>query len=108
MPSIPKNIPKIFPVYSANLDQLAPKEKICMIPVTTPTTKVRVKILIQNQVDFNNTKNVVVVATMLVLGLGGATLALAYGDLSLAMSGMSLAAIVGIVLNLAIPEEKHE
>ena len=66
------------------------------------------KILIQNQVDFNNTKNVVVVATMLVLGLGGATLALAYGDLSLAMSGMSLAAIVGIVLNLAIPEEKHE
>ena len=45
---------------------------------------------------------------MLVLGLGGATLALAYGDLSLAMSGMSLAAIVGIVLNLAIPEEKHE
>ena len=66
------------------------------------------KILIQNQVDFNNTKNVVVVATMLVLGLGGATLALAYGDLSIAMSGMSLAAIVGIVLNLAIPEEKHE
>lgn len=66
------------------------------------------KILIHNQADFNNTKNVVVAATMLVLGLGGATLSVAYGDLSIAISGMSLAAIVGIILNLCIPEEKHE
>ena len=66
------------------------------------------KILIHNQVDFNNTKNVVVAATMLVLGLGGASISLATGDLSLAISGMSLAAIVGVILNLVIPEEKHE
>lgn len=66
------------------------------------------KILIHNQVDFNNTKNVVVAATMLVLGLGGATLSVVYGNLSLAMSGMSLAAVVGVILNLAILEEKHE
>lgn len=66
------------------------------------------KILIHNQVDFNNTKNVVIAATMLVLGLGGAALSLAYGDLSISISGMSLAAIVGVVLNLCVPEEKHE
>ena len=66
------------------------------------------KILIHNQVDFNNNKNVVVAATMLVLGLGGATLSLASGDLSIAISGMSLAAIVGVILNFVIPEEKHE
>ena len=66
------------------------------------------KILIHNQVDFNNTKNVVVAATMLVLGLGGATLSVASGNLSLSISGMSLAAIVGVLLNLCIPEEKHE
>ena len=66
------------------------------------------KILINNKVDFNNTKNVVVAATMLVLGLGGATLSVASGNLSIAISGMSLAAIVGIILNLCIPEEKHE
>ena len=66
------------------------------------------KILIHNQVDFNNTKNVVVAATMLVLGLGGAALSIAYGDLSMSISGMSLAAIVGVILNLCIPEEKHE
>ena len=45
---------------------------------------------------------------MLVLGLGGASISLATGDLSLAISGMSLAAIVGVILNLVIPEEKHE
>lgn len=56
------------------------------------------KILIHNHVDFTNTKNVVVAATMLVLGLGGATLSIAYGNLSLAISGMSLAAIIGIIL----------
>lgn len=66
------------------------------------------KILIHNQVDFNNTKNVVVAATMLVLGLGGAALSLAYGDLSISVSGMSLAAIIGVILNLCIPEENHE
>lgn len=65
------------------------------------------KILIHNQVDFNNTKNVVA-ATMLVLGLGGATLSVVYGNLSLAMSGMSLAAVIGVILNLLMPEEKHE
>ena len=66
------------------------------------------KILIHNQVDFTNTKNVVVAATMLVLGLGGAALSFVYGNLSIAISGMSLAAIICVLLNLLVPEEKHE
>ena len=66
------------------------------------------KILIHNQVDFNNTKNVVIAATMLVLGLGGAALSVVSGDLSISISGMSLAAIVGVLLNLLVPEEKHD
>ena len=45
---------------------------------------------------------------MVVLGLGGAALAFVYGDLSISISGMSLAAIIGVLLNLLIPEEKHE
>lgn len=63
------------------------------------------KVLIENQVDFGNTKNVIVAATMLVLGLGGAALSLITKNLSVTISGMSLAAIVGIILNLLIPEE---
>ena len=66
------------------------------------------KVLIQNQVNFNNTKNVIVASAMLVLGLGGAAISIASGDLSITISGMSLAAIVGILLNLCMPNEKTE
>ena len=66
------------------------------------------KVLIQNQVDFNNTKNVIVASAMLVLGLGGTTISIVSGDLAVTISGMSLAAIVGIILNLCLPTEKSE
>ena len=58
--------------------------------------------------DFGITKNVIVASAMLVLGLGGATIAITSGDLSVSISGMSLAAIVGIILNLCLPEDKKE
>lgn len=66
------------------------------------------KVLIKNQVDFNNTKNVIVASSMLVLGLGGAAISIVSGDLSVTISGMSLAAIVGILINLFLPNEKIE
>lgn len=65
------------------------------------------KVLIQNQVNFNNTKNVIVASSMLVLGLGGAAISIVSGDLAVTISGMSLAAIVGIILNLCLPNEKE-
>ena len=60
------------------------------------------KVLIKNQVDFEINKNVVVASTMLVIGLGGATISLVSGNLSMTLSGMSLASIVGIILNQII------
>ena len=66
------------------------------------------KVLIKNQINFDDPKNVTVAASMLVLGLGGATISIVSGDLSVAISGMSLAAIAGILLNLIIPAEKLE
>ena len=66
------------------------------------------KVLIQNQVNFSNTKNVIVASAMLVLGLGGATISIVSGDLVITISGMSLAAIVGIILNLCLPTEKND
>ena len=64
------------------------------------------KILIQNKVDFENTKNVIVVSSMLVLGLGGAAISIITKNISVSISGMSLAALVGILLNLFIKERK--
>ena len=66
------------------------------------------KVLIQNQIDFGKTKNVVVASSMLVLGLGGAAISIIHGDLSVTISGMSLAAIIGILLNLLLPEDYVE
>ena len=63
------------------------------------------KVLIKNNVDFELSKNVVVASSMLVLGLGGAAISIISGDLSITISGMSLASIVGIILNIIIPNE---
>lgn len=66
------------------------------------------KVLIKNQVNFEESKNVIVASSMLVLGLGGAAIAITSGDLSLTISGMSLASIVGIILNLCLPSEEKK
>ena len=63
------------------------------------------KVLIKNQVNFDESKNIIVASSMLVLALGGAAISIVNGDLSLTISGMSLAAVVGILLNRFLPEE---
>ena len=62
------------------------------------------KVLVKNQIDFENVRNVIVASSMLVLGLGGAVITLKTGDVSVSITGMSLAAIVGILLNLLLPK----
>lgn len=66
------------------------------------------KVLIKNQVNFEESKNVIIASSMLVLGLGGAVIAINNGDLSLTISGMSLASVVGILLNIFLPQENNE
>ena len=66
------------------------------------------KVLVKNQIDFENIRNVIVASSMLVLGLGGAILTLESGDVSVSITGMSLAAIVGILLNLLLPKNNEE
>ena len=66
------------------------------------------KVLVQNQIDFDDVRNVIIASTMLVLGLGGAVITIASGDVNMSISGMSLAAIVGIILNLVLPKTKKE
>jgi len=58
-----------------------------------------VKVLVKNKTDLGNMRNLVVVSTMLVIGLGGAILNITSSS---ALSGMSLAAIAGILLNQGI------
>jgi len=59
-----------------------------------------VKIMIENRTDFGDPRNLVIAASMLILGIGGARLQ--FGE-NLAITGMALAALVGIILNLVLP-----
>ena len=63
---------------------------------------VGVQNLMQHKVDMNDTRNVIIISVMLTMGLGGA--ALSSG--SFAISGIGLAAVVGVVLNLVLPKTK--
>ena len=62
------------------------------------------KVLIENRMDFSKSRNVIIASSMLVLGLGGATINIA----TVTVSGMSLAAVVGVLLNLFLPKEKDD
>ena len=66
------------------------------------------KLIVKNQIDFEETRNVIIASTMLVLGLGGAIVTLGSGNVSVSLTGMSLAAIVGIILNLTLPKTVEE
>ena len=65
------------------------------------------KVLIENKVDYNDLRNVIITSTMLILGLGGAIISISGGGLSVSITGMSLAAIVGILLNLILRPTKE-
>ena len=64
-----------------------------------------IRVLVQNNIDFGNMRNVVIASTMLVLGLGGALITIINKDATISISSMSLAAMVGVVLNLILPKE---
>lgn len=60
--------------------------------------------LVENQVDFTKSRNLIIAAVILVLGLGGAVFPINIGAFALSLEGMALAAIVGIFLNVVLPE----
>ncbi|EXJ23807.1 Uracil permease [Alkalibacterium sp. AK22] len=63
------------------------------------------KVMIEDKVDFNQSRNLIIASSMLVVGLGGAVFDIA-GFVTL--SGTALSAITGIVLNQILPREEAE
>ena len=67
---------------------------------------VGLRTLVENQVDFTNSRNLIIVAVMLVFGLGGATIDIPLMNQNmLSFSGTALAALLGILLNVVLPKE---
>jgi len=61
-----------------------------------------IRVLSDAKVDMTSIRNLVVVSAMLVIGLGGSIISIG----SFSIYGMSLAAVIGILLNLLLPKEK--
>jgi uracil permease len=65
-------------------------------------TVVGIKSITESSTDLSKTKNMIIVGVMLVIGVGGAVIS--YG--TFALEGVGLASIVGIFLNLVLPEKE--
>ena len=60
--------------------------------------------LVKAKIDMNKTRNLIIASIILTVGIGGAVIS--FGKFSLA--GIGLASIVGVVLNLLIPDKDAE
>lgn len=58
------------------------------------------RMLVENNIDFGNNRNMVIASVILVVGIGGA--AMRFTE-SFAIEGMALASIIGVLLNLILP-----
>jgi len=63
---------------------------------------VGIRTLVNAQVDFSRPKNLLVASLILTVGIGGAVLKIGHVE----FKGLSLAAIIGIVANLLVPDKK--
>ena len=65
---------------------------------------VGVNSLVKNKVDLGNTRNLVIVSLILILGIGGAELTAG----TFTIGGIGLSAVVGVVLNMILPHGKSD
>lgn len=67
------------------------------------------KILVENKVNFDIKRNLLISSVVLVIGIGGMVIDISLGNHgSLQISPVAIATILGIVLNLVLPHEKEQ
>ena len=64
---------------------------------------VGVNSLVKNKIDLGDTRNLVIVSLVLILGIGGAELTVG----TFSIGGIGLSAVVGVLLNLILPKNKE-
>lgn len=72
---------------------------------------VGVRNVVENKVDFKNTRNLIVAAVMLVSGLGFNSvggISFAIGSTDITLTGLAIAAILGILLNAILPGKDYD
>lgn len=71
---------------------------------------VGVRNVVENQIDFTKTRNVIIAALILVLSIGinysaAGCIAFQIGSITISLSGLAVGALAGIILNAILPEE---
>ena len=74
-----------------------------MILLFGTIASVGVNSLVKNKVNLDNTRNLVIVSIILILGIGGAELTIG----TFSIGGIGLSAVVGVLLNLILPKNKE-
>lgn len=65
--------------------------------------------LVESGVDYKDKRNLTISSVILVIGIGGGMVSFQIGEnLSFALGGVALATLIGIILNLVIPEPDSE
>lgn len=63
------------------------------------------RIFVDDKVDFSKKKNLIISSVIIVLGIGGAGIKFAFRGSDVDISGVAFATIIGIILNLILPEK---
>ena len=72
---------------------------------------VGVRNVVENQVDFTNSRNVIIAALIMVLAIGinySGAVSFTVGTATISLSGLAVAAITGILLNAVLPGKDYE
>lgn len=74
---------------------------------------VGVRNVVENQVDFSHSRNVIIAALILVLSIGisyssAGALSFQIGSITISLSGLAVGALVGIILNAILPDNDYE
>ena len=69
--------------------------------------------VVENQVDFTKSRNVIIAALILVLSIGvhyseGGAIIFQLGEITIRLSGIAAGALAGIVLNAILPEKDFQ
>jgi len=63
------------------------------------------RIFVEDKVDFSKKRNLIIASVIIVLGIGGGGIKFPFLGIQVEIAGVALATLVGIILNLVLPEQ---
>ncbi|MBU3126594.1 uracil permease [Clostridium tagluense] len=63
------------------------------------------RIFVEDKVDFSKKRNLIIASVIIVLGVGGGGIKFPFAGAEFEIAGVALATLVGIILNLVLPEK---